>query len=69
MKDKKLFDGVRSKELLESIQSKWFKYFTKYKQLIEEWKNDKPNHTKKKYEEAPKKKVKRSSSSSSKQKK
>ena len=32
---------MRDKDnLSEAIKAKWFKYFTKYKNMLEEWKED-----------------------------
>ncbi|CAD8146867.1 unnamed protein product [Paramecium octaurelia] len=61
IKDKKLFDNIRS-NLIEQMQQKWSRCYIKFKPLLEEWKR---NNNQKDKQEDRKKKGKRNQSSSS----
>ncbi|CAK62484.1 unnamed protein product (macronuclear) [Paramecium tetraurelia] len=61
IKDKKLFDNIRS-NMIEQLQQQWSRCYIKFKPLLEEWKR---NNNQKDKQEDRKKKGKRNQSSSS----
>ncbi|CAD8051697.1 unnamed protein product [Paramecium primaurelia] len=61
IKDKKLFDNIRS-NMIEQLQQQWSRCYIKFKSLLDEWKR---NNNQKDKQEDRKKKGKRNQSSSS----